>query len=95
MHEGNSNIDNERLTKRNESLPIDHFVLKIGSKNDFDMYSDGSEISNMFGQHSREYMMSIRIVCLIICYVVECYYKENKEKFHFNYEILRHLQIQN
>ena len=39
LHEGNPNVDNDRLTKRNESLPIDHFVLKIERKNDFDIYS--------------------------------------------------------
>lgn len=88
LHEGNPNVDNDRLTKRNESLPIDHFVLKIERKNDFDIYSDGSGISDMFDQHSRSYRMSIRRVCLIICCVAEAYYKENKEKFHFNYEIL-------
>ena len=88
MHEGNPNVDNDCLTKRNESLPIDHFVLKIERKNDFDIYSDGSGISDMFDQHSRSYRMSIRRVCLIICCVAEAYYKENKEKFHFNYEIL-------
>ena len=88
LHEGNPNVDNDCLTKRNESLPIDHFVLKIERKNDFDIYSDGSGISDMFDQHSRLYRMSIRRVCLIICCVAEAYYKENKEKFHFNYEIL-------
>lgn len=88
LHEGNPNVDNDRLTKRNESLPIDHFVLKIERKNDFDIYSDGSGISDMFDQHSRSYRMSIRRVCLLICCVAEAYYKENKEKFHFNYEIL-------
>ena len=88
LHEGNPNVDNDCLTKRNESLPIDHFVLKIERKNDFDIYSDGSGISDMFDQHSRSYRMSIRRVCLIICCVAEAYYKENKEKFHFNYEIL-------
>lgn len=88
LHEGNPNVDNERLTKKNESLPIDHFVLKIESKNDFDIYSDGSGISDMFGQHSRSYRMSIRRICLIMCAVAEGYYNENKEKFYFNYEIL-------
>ena len=32
LHEGNPNVDNERLTKGNESLPINHFVLKTESK---------------------------------------------------------------
>ena len=32
--------------------------------------------------------MSIRRVCLIMCCVAEIYYKDNKEKFRFNYEIL-------
>lgn len=88
LHAGNPNVDNERLTKRDESLPIDNFVLKIESKNDFDIYSDGSAISDILGQHRRSYRMSIRRICLIICAVAENFYKENKEKFYFNYEIL-------
>ena len=88
LHEGNPNIDNERLIHKNESLPINHFVLKIESKKEFGIYSDGSEISDLFGEHIRSYGMSIRRVCLIMCCVAEDYYKENMRKFHFNYEIL-------
>lgn len=87
LHEGNPNIDNERLIKRHESLPIDHFVLQIENKNDCEIYSDESGISDLFGQHRRSYKMSIRRICLIICKVAEEYYKENVEKFHFSYEI--------
>ncbi len=88
LHAGNPNVDNAQLTKKNASLPIDHFVLKVEKKKDFDIYSDSSGISDIFGQHRREYTMSVRRVCLILCCVAEEYYKENKEKFKFNYEIL-------
>ena len=88
LHEGNPNADNGQLTRKNASLPIDHFVLKVEKKKDFDVYSDSSGISNIFGQHRREYTMSIRRICLIMCCVAEDYYNKNKEKFHFNYEIL-------
>lgn len=88
LHEGNPNVDNVQLTRKNASLPIDHFVLKVEKKKDFDIYSDSSGISDIFGQHRREYTMSIRRVCLIMCCVAEKYYKDNKEKFQFNYEIL-------
>ena len=87
LHEGNPNLNNPKLTNKNASLPIDHFVLKTEKKNEFDIYSDSSSVSD-FGQYKREYTMSIRRICLIICCVAEDYYKDNKEKFHFNYEIL-------
>lgn len=88
LHAGNPNVDNGQLTNKNASLPIDHFVLKVEKKKDFDIYSDSSSISDIFNQHRREYTMSIRRVCLIMCCVAETYYKNNKEKFLFNYEIL-------
>ncbi len=88
LHAGNPIVDNEQLTRKNESLPINHFVLKVERKNDFDIYSDASEVSTIFGHHRRSYRMSIRRICLIMCSVAEAYYKENKEKFHFDYEIL-------
>lgn len=88
LHAGNPNVDNAQLTKKNASLLIDHFVLKVEKKKDFDIYSDSSGISDIFGQHRREYTMSVRRICLILCCVAEDYYKENKEKFKFNYEIL-------
>lgn len=88
LHEGNPNVDNEKLTCKNASLPIDHFVLKVEKKKELDIYSDSTGISNLFEQHRREYTMSIRRICLIMCCVAENYYNENKEKFHFDYEIL-------
>ena len=27
-------------------------------------------------------------ICMILCNVAETYYKENRDKFHFNYEII-------
>ena len=36
----------------------------------------------------REYRMNVRRMCMILCNVAEAYYKENRNKFHFNYEII-------
>ncbi|SDW81518.1 hypothetical protein SAMN05216391_11860 [Lachnospiraceae bacterium KHCPX20] len=87
LHSGIPNVDNEQLKKKGE-LPIDHFTLKIEKKMDYDIYSDSSEISTIFGQHRRSYTMSIRRICGIMCAVAEQYYKDNKDKFSFNYNIL-------
>ena len=32
--------------------------------------------------------MNVRRICMILCNVAESYYKRNKEKFQFNYEII-------
>ena len=81
------NVENEFLCKAGE-LPINHFVLKVESKKEFDIYSDSSGISDLFGQHQRSYTMSVNRICGIICYVAELYYNENKEKFSFDYDLL-------
>lgn len=87
LHSGVPNVDNEQLKKRG-NLPIDHYTLKIEKKKDFDIYSDSSEINTIFGQHRRSYTMSIRRICGIMCVVAEQYYKDNKDKFSFNYNII-------
>lgn len=69
-------------------MPINHFVLKVESKKELDIYSDSCEISDFFGQHRRSYTMSVNRICGIICSVAETYYKNNKEKFSFDYELL-------
>lgn len=63
LHEGNPNVDNVQLTRKNASLQIDYFVLKVEKKKDFDIYADSNGIPDILGQHRREYTMSIR------CYV--------------------------
>ncbi len=32
--------------------------------------------------------MNVRRICMILCNVAESYYKEYKDKFHYNYEII-------
>ena len=39
-------------------------------------------------EQRREYRMNVRRICMILCNVAETYYKENRDKFHFNYEII-------
>lgn len=85
LHEGNPNMNNDSLRA---DLPIDHFSLVIEKAKPFDIYSDSSSISNFGDKNIREYSMNVRRICMILCNVAESYYKENKDKFHFNYEII-------
>jgi len=85
LHEGNPNMENDSLRT---SLPIDHFSLVIEQEESFDIYSDASLITNLGNKNIREYSMNVRRICMILCNVAESYYKENKDKFHFNYKIV-------
>lgn len=85
LHEGNPNMNNDGLRT---DLPIDHFSLIIEKAKPFDIYSDSSLITNYGGKNIREYSMNVRRICMILCNVAESYYKENKDKFLFNYEII-------
>lgn len=85
LHEGNPNMKNDNLRT---NLPIDHFSLVVEKAKPFDIYSDSSSITDFGNEHIREYRMNVRRICMILCNVAESYYKRNKEKFHFNYEII-------
>lgn len=81
LHEGNPNVEKD-------SLNIDHFSLVIQKAKSFDVYSDASGIYTFGNEQKREYRMNVRRICLILCHVAESYYNENRDKFHFNYEII-------
>lgn len=85
LHEGNPNMNNDSLRT---GLPIDHFSLVIEQAKSFEIYSDSSLITNFGNQNIRKYSMNVRRICMILCNVAESYYKENRDKFHFNYEIV-------
>lgn len=85
LHEGNPNMKNDRLKT---NLPIDHFSLVVEKAKPFDIYSDSSSITDFGNKDIREYSMNVRRICMILCNVAESYYKRNKEKFQFNYEII-------
>lgn len=85
LHEGNPNMNNDSLRA---DLPIDHFFLVIEKAKPFDIYSDSSSISNFGDKNIREYSMNVRRICMILYNVAESYYKEYKDKFHYNYEII-------
>ncbi len=85
LHEGNPNMNNDSLKT---DFPIDHFSLVIEQAKSFDIYSDASLITNFGGKNIRKYRMNVRRICTILCNVAESYYKKNKDKFHFNYEII-------
>ena len=86
LHEGNPNVDNEKLVKWN-TIAINRFVLIVERKNEFDIYCDISEKSTVSGQHSGAYFMNIRRICWIICEVAKEYYESNRSNFSFNFEI--------
>ena len=85
LHEGNPNIKNSDLRT---CQPIDYFSLIVEESNQIDIYSDASIVTKFGNKQIRKYEMSVRRICMIICEVAEVYYKENMDKFHFNYEII-------
>ena len=85
LHEGNPNMKNDSLRT---NQPIDHFSLVIEKAKSFEIYSDASTITQFGNEQKREYRMNVRRICMILCNVAETYYKENRDKFHFNYEII-------
>ena len=85
LHEGNPNMRNDSLRT---NQPIDHFSLVIEKAKPFEIYSDASTIIQFEDEQRREYRMNVRRICMILGNVAETYYKENRDKFHFNYEII-------
>ena len=84
LHQGAPNIEPEKI--KVEENKIDKFALVVESKNEFDIYSDVSEI---WDRKIRTYRVSIRRLCLIIGANASAYYKENKSKFNFfNFTII-------
>ena len=86
LHQGTPNIDKSKISE--ESCKIDQFVLAVGKKNQFGVYSDESTLSEGRGKY-RTYRVSVRRLCIIICSTTRGYYKANPEKFDFfEYTIL-------
>lgn len=81
LHEGNPNVNNKNVS-------IDHFSLVIEKEKPFNVYVDASLIKQLEDIQIREYRMNVRRICMILCNVAESYYKENIDKFQFNYEII-------
>lgn len=84
LHEGNPNINNEQLAK-NKTKPIDHFVLTVEHGEGLVVCLDESKVSR---DGTRSYSMSVRGLSYSICDAAERYYKKNKDKFNFNYELV-------
>lgn len=85
LHEGNPNMKNDSLIT---NQPIDHFSLVIEKAKPFDIYSDASTITEFGNKQIRGYRMNVRRICMILCNVAESYYRDNMDKFQFNYEII-------
>lgn len=92
LHQGTPNIEKSKIN--DPVCKIDRFVLVKEEKNPFDVYGDISEVSDhdIFLNYKgiyRSYHMSIRRLCLIICWSAEGYYNDNNEKFDFfNYTLV-------
>ena len=85
LHAGEPNINGDSVYQKPD---IDKFSLVIQKAQPFDIYSDSSSIMDWGVEHVRSYRMNVRRICLIICAVAEAYYRDNKDKFHFDYEII-------
>ena len=85
LHAGEPNINGDSVKNKTD---IDKFSLVVQKAQPFDIYSDSSSIMDFGGEHTRSYRMNIRRICLIMCAVAEAYYRDNKNKFHFDYEII-------
>ena len=85
LHSGEPNINGDSVKKKTD---INKFSLIVQKAQPFEIYGDSGSISDWGNQHIRSYSMNVRRMCLIMCAVAEAYYRDNKDKFHFNYEII-------
>ncbi len=83
LHEGNPNIDNREIAK-NGTKPIDHFILTKEHNGELVVCLNVGKVS---ADGTRTYSVSIRGLCYNICDAAEKYYKANKDKFNFDYEL--------
>ena len=87
LHQGTPNIEKEKIEE--ECNRIDHFIIRIEKKKEFNLYVDAAHIYDDFSNNNRiEYAVNVRRLCMIITLSAKNYYKENMEKFNFfNYHI--------
>lgn len=93
FHQGNPNLDNDEYKKRHnqKDCPIEHFKIVIETEKPFKIYGGeaGMLTIDNNGVEHRQYRVSVRRLCMILCLSAENYYKNNKGKFtFFNYSIL-------
>lgn len=93
FHQGNPNLDNVEYKKRHnqKDCPIEHFKIVIEKEKPYKIYGGeaGSLIMDNDGIWHREYSVSVRRLCMVLCLAAENYYKKNMDKFTFiNYSIL-------
>lgn len=85
LHAGEPNVNGESARRKPD---IDFFSLCIEKAQPFNIYVDSGGILTIEDKKIRTYRMSVRRICMIMCNVAESYYRDNKEKFHFDYEII-------
>lgn len=85
LHAGEPNVNGNSVKRKAD---IDHFSLIVQKAQAFDIYSDSSSIMEFGTNKVRSYRMSVRRICMILCATAESYYRDNKEKFLFDYEII-------
>ena len=84
-------MTNKRNAIIRKDCPIEHFKIVIETEKPFKIYGGeaGTLTIDNDGVEHREYSVSVRRFCMILCLSAENYYKKNKEKFtFFNYSIL-------
>lgn len=91
FHQGNPNLDKNEYKKRNKrDCPIEHFKIVVETDKPYNIYGGeaGSLTIDHNGVEHREYRVSVRRLCMILCSSAKSYYDKNKDKFtFFNYSI--------
>ena len=93
LHQGNPNIEIDKI--KEECCKIDHFVLVVDKKKEFNILMDSSCCSQNYfqgkqiGETHRSYEVNVRRLCFIISVNAEAYYNDHKEQFNFfNFSIV-------
>lgn len=93
LHEGNPNTQSEKFK---DTRPIDKFILVIEKKKPVEIYGDSSVVKKLMPPGGRgdcqecyrEYRMNVRRICKVLCAAASSYYRNNSDKFHFNYYLV-------
>ena len=80
LHEGNPDVDLSKNNLTSFKLLITDNYMSGGSAT---IYHDSN------GNHGREIKIGIKNLCFKLCRLAKVYYEENKDKFNFNYTLVK------
>lgn len=80
LHEGNPDVDLNKNNLTSFKLLITDNYMSGGSAT---IYHDSN------GNHGREIEIGIKNLCFKLCRLAKVYYEENKDKFNFNYTLVK------